>query len=205
MPQNRLLPISSNNPAQPCTTFGIHENLPVLKGLYDEGKANFIANAGLLAQPVDRSTYRSELWKSNLFSHNGMTRETWKSDLADLYVGTGKFLCDAKMISSIHGIVSSTRSALLFQGVAGRIADVLTQSGIRADTFSIDGRSVVLTGEAGQGPSQSILTNTGVSPFNEDPSIANMDEVMKSLNGGTTAESGFFAETWSSKFVEVRV
>jgi len=41
-----------------------------------------------------------------------------------------------------------------------------------------------------------------VSAFNANPSIKNMDGVIKSLNNDTTAESGFYAETWSAKLSE---
>ena len=88
-------------------------------------------------------------------------------------------------------------------GVGGRIADVMTQKGVKTNTFSISDQQIFLTGEAGLGgPSQFILSSSGISPFNENPSIANMNEVIKTLNNATTADSGFHAETWSSKLTE---
>ncbi|KAL7542499.1 hypothetical protein ACHAXR_011825, partial [Thalassiosira sp. AJA248-18] len=176
LPLSRLLEIQipGNNPPQPCSSFGIHEHLQVLQELYDDEKLIFIANAGLLPKPQNVSNYRDT--PAQLFSHNGMCLETQREDLFDEFGGTG---------------------------VGGRIADVLTQSGIPVNTFSIDGQQVLLTGVAGQGPSQFTLSGSGMAPFNEDPSIENMDAVIKSLNNDTTAESGFFAETWSSKLSEV--
>ena len=82
------------------------------------------------------------------------------------------------------------------------MADVLTQAGIPTNTFSISGQEIMLSGVPGEGPSQFICSSKGLSPFNENPSIENMDTVIKSLNKATTAESGFFAETWSSKLSE---
>lgn len=82
------------------------------------------------------------------------------------------------------------------------MADVLTQKGIPTNLFSIDGQQVLLTGEAGQGPSQFILGSSGLSAFNPNPSISNMDAVIKQLNNETSVSSGFFAETWSSKLSE---
>ena len=79
------------------------------------------------------------------------------------------------------------------------MADVLTQAGIPTNLFSIDGQQVLLTGESGQGPSQFILSSSGLSAFNSNPPIADMNDVIKSLNNGTTADSGFHGETWSSK------
>lgn len=107
-----MLEIEANNPNQPCSSFGIHEELPVLKELYDDGKLVFIANAGLLAKPVTTRNY-TEGTPVQLFSHNGMQLETKKDDIADEYSGTG---------------------------VGGRLVDVLRQAGIPADAFSIQGQ-----------------------------------------------------------------
>jgi uncharacterized protein (DUF1501 family) len=172
LPRSRLLPIDSNNIEQPCETFGIHENLPVLKSLYDAGKLNFVANAGLLGKPgVNVENYRGET-PVQLFAHNAMTLEAKREDLFEEFSGTG---------------------------VGGRMADVLTAAGIPTNLFSIDGQQVLLTGQAGQGPSQFILSGSGLSSFNAAPSIANMDDVIMALNNDTTSDSGFQAETWSSK------
>jgi len=82
------------------------------------------------------------------------------------------------------------------------MADVLTQAGIPANTFSVDGQQICLAGEAGEGPLQTVVSENGVPDFNEDPSIDNMIDVIKALNNATTADSGFYAETWSSKFLD---
>lgn len=172
MPRERLLPIDANNNEQPCQQFGIHENLPELKRLYDLGKLNFVANAGLLGKPgVNVDNYRGET-PVQLFAHNAMTQEAKREDLFEEFTGTG---------------------------VGGRMADVLTAAGITTDLFSIDGQQVLLTGQAGQGPSQFILSGSGLSAFNSNPSISNMNDVIRTLNNDTTADSGFHSETWSSK------
>jgi uncharacterized protein (DUF1501 family) len=88
-------------------------------------------------------------------------------------------------------------------GVAGRIADVLAQAEIPTNVFSIDGQQVLLSGEPGAGgPSQFVLNSNGLAPFNTDPSIANMNDLIIDLNKQTTADSGFFGETWSYKLFE---
>ena len=76
---------------------------------------------------------------------------------------------------------------------------MLTKAEIPTNTFSISGQQVLLTGEPGQGPSQFIISSSGLSVFNADPSIANMNDVIQTLNNATSVDSGFFAETWSSK------
>lgn len=72
------------------SSFGIHENLPILEELYNDGKLNFVANAGLMAKPVDVSNYRTET-PTQLFAHNAMQLETRRDDLFRLYSGTGAF------------------------------------------------------------------------------------------------------------------
>jgi len=170
LPLSRLLEIPSNNPNQPCTSFGIHEELPVLKQLYEQ--TIFVANAGLLAQPVSTRDFR-DLTNVQLFSHNDMSMETSRDDIADKYAGTG---------------------------VGGRIADALTKAGIQTNVFSIKGQQTFLVGEpGGSSPSQVTINRKGLSSFNDDPTINDMTNVIKALNSATTSDSGFFAETYAFK------
>jgi len=81
------------------------------------------------------------------------------------------------------------------------MGDVLASDGISTNLFSLDGEQIMLSGEVGGGgPMQNVMDSGGFSEFNSDAATANMDDVMKSLNSRTTSDSGFFAETWSSKF-----
>jgi cullin-associated NEDD8-dissociated protein 1 len=89
LPLTRLLEIPANND-QPCSSFGIHENLPKLWELYNQSSAIFIANAGLMARPVTTDNYRDET-PVQLFAHNAMTEEAKREDLFDEYAGTGKY------------------------------------------------------------------------------------------------------------------
>ena len=82
------------------------------------------------------------------------------------------------------------------------MATILTDAGIPTNLFSINGQQMFLTGEVGFGPAQFILHSSGLTAFNSDPSVANMNNVIKSLNDDNTADSGFHAETWSSKLTE---
>merc|ERR1712157_498289 len=165
--------MGGNNPAQPCEEFGIHENLPFIETLYNDGDLGFVANAGLLAKPSTRSTCNADhpTW---VFAHNAMQEDSKREDLFDKYAGSG---------------------------VIGRMADVLTQKGIPINTFSIDGAQVALIGEAGEGgPSPFTLSSNGLAAFNQNPEVPT--ESIKALNSKTTADSGFFAETWSLKLSE---
>lgn len=102
-----------------------------------------------------------------------MTRGTKRIDIFDEFTGTG---------------------------VGGRMADVLSASDIKTDMFSIDGQQVLLIGEPGMGPSQYVLSSSGLPDFNRNPSIDNMTEVIGTLNNGAT--SGFFSKTWSDKLTQ---
>lgn len=51
----------------------------------------FVANAGVLAKPVDVSNYKGET-PVQLFAHNAMTRETKTIDVYEEFKGTGAFL-----------------------------------------------------------------------------------------------------------------
>jgi len=174
LPLNRLLEVPANNQDQPCTSFGINKDLPIMKDLFTKGELSFVANAGLLAKPVTVDNYKGET-PVQLFAHDKMSRQTKREDISEKFAGTG---------------------------VGGRIADVLTQAGIPTDLFSVDGQQVILSGEAGQdGPSQYVLANDGLPEFNANPSIENMNAVIKTLNSNnsTAVNSGFHASTWSSK------
>ena len=180
LPKNRLIPINitesdPTQPPQPCSSFGVHSSLTKLSELYNSGHLNFFANAGLMAEPVNTDNYRDET-PVQLFAHNAMTLEAKREDLFDEFSGTG---------------------------VGGRMATILTKRGIPTNLFSIDGQQVLLSGQPGEGgPTQFTLSSQGLSSFNANPSISNMDQVIKSLNNDTTAESGFYAETFSAKLSE---
>jgi hypothetical protein len=93
LPLTRLLEIQANNANQPCSSFGVHENLTEVKSLYDQGDLIFIANAGLLAKPVTTANYSGET-PVQLFAHNSMQYDTARVDLFKEFAGTGKFkLC----------------------------------------------------------------------------------------------------------------
>jgi uncharacterized protein (DUF1501 family) len=168
-----MLVIDGNNADQPCSQFGIHPNLPILQTLYNDGDAAFVANAGLIAELVNVNNYR-QMTPVQLFAHNDMTRETQKEDIFDEFVGTG---------------------------VQGRIADVLKKNNVPVNVFSISGTQVVNVGEPG-GEAPFILDSSGLNDFNKNPSISDMNAVILDLNNATKKDSGFFAETFASKFAE---
>lgn len=89
LPLSRLLQIQANNANQPCSSFGVHENLTEVKSLYDQNDLLFIANAGLLAKPVTKANYEGET-PVQLFAHNAMAYDTGRVDLFKEFAGTGE-------------------------------------------------------------------------------------------------------------------
>ena len=76
--QQALHPIAveSDSPKQPCDTFGIHQNFPLLKELYDKKECSFVANIGGLVEPMTKAQYKDRTVPRprSLFSHNFMTK-----------------------------------------------------------------------------------------------------------------------------------
>lgn len=172
LPLNRLMEIDASTSDQACSSFGIHENLPILEQLYRDGHLNFIVNAGILAEPIDISNYTTI--DIQLFAHNSMEINTKKNDLRDVHPGTG---------------------------FGGRVKDVLESKHIPTDTFSIFGQQTLFNGiPAERNTAAYVLEENGLAEFNANPSISNMEDVMRSLNTKTVPTSPYFADTWSSKF-----
>lgn len=108
--KNRLLPINADGQTQPCTRFGLHPELPIVKQLYEDGDMAFFANTGVLSQPVNKDNYYV-LTNTQLFAHNHMQRETKRIDPYETASGTG---------------------------ILGRMADILTSEGHNVGSFSVD-------------------------------------------------------------------
>ena len=79
-------------------------------------------------------------------------------------------------------------------GVLGRLADVLFESGHNVGSFSLERFSVALAGSP-ERSQQMILDRNGV------PEIYFNSDLIKDFHTSTTYDSGFFAETWSSEFM----
>jgi hypothetical protein len=76
--------VSANG--QPCSEFAIHENLPVVERLYNDGDLAFFSNIGLLDEPVTKESY---FRTTELFSHKNMQDALQRIDPWDTSTGTG--------------------------------------------------------------------------------------------------------------------
>ncbi len=67
---DNLHTIDTSSSGQVCDTFGLHESLPFIKSLYDSEELTFLANVGVLQQPVTKSNWRQGHSDTRLFAHN---------------------------------------------------------------------------------------------------------------------------------------
>ena len=65
-------------------TLGVHPSLPVVRELYDGGKAAFVSNVGTLVEPTSLGQYQNQsvALPSGLFSHSDQAMH-WQSSLPD--------------------------------------------------------------------------------------------------------------------------
>ena len=86
-------------------------------------------------------------------------------------------------------------------GVLGRMRDILKMQGLGVGAFSINANSISLIGDPGVSSSPMILSDTGVTEFNRNPSQTNMSDIIADLNGQTTENSGLFGELFSDELL----
>jgi hypothetical protein len=72
--ESEMLPIKNDDPDQPCEKFGVHNAIPAMKDIYDNGHGIFFANIGHLHKPVTKNNWFTET-QTHLFSHKTMERE----------------------------------------------------------------------------------------------------------------------------------
>ena len=169
-----VLPIDGDTASQPCLRFGLHHELPFLKSLYDESDLLFLANTGVLTEPVDRTDYL-EKTLARLFAHDSMQEEVKALDPLNAAVGTGAL---------------------------GRMADVLQVNGFRTDRIVIEDDPTSLAGYS-LSPIVT-LDEDGVVELNVDSSQQPvLEEFLQGglSSGGENGDlsySGTLGDLWSS-------
>lgn len=163
---------------QPCSEFVIHDRMPLLKEIYDNGELIFLANTGMLdAKGTTPSNYRST--RMQLFAHNAMIRENQAVDAREQAPGSG---------------------------VLGRLASRLSTKGLATSSISIDNPSVLTEPRRGQDPAPLVISRNGVSVLNRRPvgeASVNMTKYMESVNLYNPDDySSFFAQTWSKQLMD---
>lgn len=171
---DQILPLSpSTVDNQVCEQFAVHPNLGTLQKLFDGGDLVFFANTGALTKPTDKENYQKDT-ETQLFAHDKMQLEAQRID--PLQAGNNT-------------------------GVLGRMRDILKMQGLGVGAFSINANSISLIGDPGVSSSPMILSDTGVTEFNRNPSQTNMSDIIADLNGQTTENSGLFGELFSDELL----
>ncbi len=79
-------------------------------------------------------------------------------------------------------------------GVLGRMADVLNENGHNVGSFSVDRFSVALVGKPGSSAVPIIVDRNGIPQVYLDDT----KDIIPNLHNSSDAQSGIFADTWSS-------
>mmetsp|Transcript_24553 Transcript_24553/g.29634 ORF Transcript_24553/g.29634 Transcript_24553/m.29634 type:complete len:376 (+) Transcript_24553:2031-3158(+) len=128
----------------------------------------FMANIGVLAEPnVTKDNWSKKHGQTQLFAHNVQTDEVQNVDLFDSQAG---------------------------KGMLGRMMDILGQKGHQTSSISVDGTPGVLNGGTTH---TTFVSSDGVQKFNPIPWATDIEQLVRSLNNGTSSTSGLFGETWS--------
>eukprot|EP00550_Attheya_septentrionalis_P002628 CAMPEP_0198287972 /NCGR_PEP_ID=MMETSP1449-20131203/6625_1 /TAXON_ID=420275 /ORGANISM="Attheya septentrionalis, Strain CCMP2084" /LENGTH=988 /DNA_ID=CAMNT_0043986049 /DNA_START=140 /DNA_END=3106 /DNA_ORIENTATION=- len=165
---------------QPCEKFGLNENLPIFKTIYDSGHGMFIANAGHLSKPVTKFNYFTDT-RAQLFSHHSMEKEAYLVDPFREKPGTG---------------------------VIGRMLDVLQRYNHSVSGIGINDGSEILDGDNDAGTSHTeVIGSGGVDQFyrasvSDVLSADTMKGYFDSINGATALNSGLFANHWSQTYID---
>lgn len=117
---SEILSIDAMNSNQTCSTFGVNRELSFLKSLYDDEDLVFLANIGVLTEPVTIADY-SEKTRSRLFAHDAMRDEVKLLDPIQTEAGTGAL---------------------------GRLADVLQHNGFKTSRAVVDSTGTSLAGRS---------------------------------------------------------
>eukprot|EP01013_Petalomonas_cantuscygni_P025359 TRINITY_DN472_c1_g1_i4.p1 TRINITY_DN472_c1_g1~~TRINITY_DN472_c1_g1_i4.p1 ORF type:complete len:2117 (+),score=436.19 TRINITY_DN472_c1_g1_i4:276-6626(+) len=154
-----MLQINVSPGTQPCATMGIHPSLSVLKQLYDDGDAAFVANVGPLVEPVTKEEYRfqSKRLPASLYSHNS------QSELA-------------------HSM--ETEETI---GVLGGMIEAVSAPGsaeFRSAAYSLAGKQKIFKGAS----QVRTLDAAGLPTFNEPELISTIENLTRNESGSVFAE-----------------
>jgi Ni2+-binding GTPase involved in maturation of urease and hydrogenase len=159
--------LNGNMTNQDCETFGVHPRLGSLQKMFNDRDLLFFTNTGELTKETDKENYWRDT-KTQLFAHNFQQQAAQRIDPLKAIDGTG---------------------------ILGRIRDILVEKkGRNVGAYSLNVNSMCLIGEPGTTSTPMIVSDAGATPFNQFPSLADMDSRINLLNGKTEAESGVFAD-----------
>ena len=159
----------SSAPPQPCRQFATHPQFPAAQQLYNDGDALWVANAGLLTEPLTKQEYHAKLKPrpSQLFAHNTQQKYTQ---------------------------TMTTMAPSRTDGVLGRMLDTLNSRGYRVGSYSIDkNNAIVLNTNSDATPRYDVVGKTGSESLDDAHTdfLDEIDAVSSRVSGSP------FAESWS--------
>eukprot|EP01013_Petalomonas_cantuscygni_P037489 TRINITY_DN68326_c0_g1_i1.p1 TRINITY_DN68326_c0_g1~~TRINITY_DN68326_c0_g1_i1.p1 ORF type:complete len:446 (+),score=116.95 TRINITY_DN68326_c0_g1_i1:142-1338(+) len=157
--KSQRLPIDVPPSTQPCTRFGVHPRLPLVRDLYQAGEASFVANIGPLIEPISNEDFRERRkpLPPSLYAHNIQTEVA-------------------------HSVEPSRQ-----RGVLARMLRALgaQPSPYSARAFSFAGNSKILAGA----PRVDILTRYGVTRLGLSSLAPDLVSLLRNESGNVFAET----------------
>jgi uncharacterized protein (DUF1501 family) len=85
-----IIPFANPPASTPGQAFGVHPNMPEIKGLYDQNKLAVVTNVGPLVTQMTQAQYMANTLPKPyaLFSHSDQV-QAWQSGRADIKISTG--------------------------------------------------------------------------------------------------------------------
>jgi uncharacterized protein (DUF1501 family) len=162
--------IDASNSEQVCDTFGLHQSLPFIRSLYEDNDLAFLANVGVLQQPLTKDNWRQNMDMTQLFAHNTQQDEINFLDI--FYAEAGR-------------------------GACGRMLDILSEKGYNPGAISTKGIASILRSDLLT--TVVVDPKSGYQKFNPTSQLtSDVSDKVKEVNAASSIHSSFFGETWSN-------
>ena len=178
IPKSDILPIISVGSNQTCSEYGVNKNLPILAELYNDNDAIIFANTGVLAKPMTKHDDWEGKSGFRPFAHNTMQKTFLTCDTYGNTPGTG---------------------------VLGRILDVVQSKGLKTSANNVNGGATMLSGDISLGNQVNTIstippdTTSSTNALNKYPTVDNLLDHIKELNGKGEIDNSMLTEVWSSR------
>lgn len=149
-----LVTINATGSNQPCNTFGVNKVFPLALTLYNQGKAIFFANMGVLQYPFKKTNYTQT--NSQLFAHNTQQRALQKLDM--------------------EGITGET-------GAGGCLMDTLKKLGYKTLRNLVNSFSMLAAGSPSLNNPTRQVSSGSAQEFNQLPTLSSITRCLQQLNG----------------------
>ena len=170
LPLERLTSIDTTTQGE-CTEFGVHSDLSLLADMYNQ--TIFFANIGTLSKPLTKHDDWNKESNMQLFGHNSMSYELYRGD---------------------------PYRALEDSGVFGRMLNFLQQQGHHTAANNVYGEKQMLVGlPEFQSPVADVKLGSSLD-LNKYPTVSDLFDVARQLNGVGEHGNSFFSEAWAESF-----